>query len=542
MIYIDPPYNTGKDFVYKDNYKDNLKNYLEITGQLGEDGQNLSTNSDSSGRYHSNWLNMMYPRLKLARNLLTEDGVIFISIDDNEQGNLKKICDEVFGENNFISNMIWGAGKKNDSKYISNSHEYILIYVKNLQYFNENQIYWRTKKEGIELIFQKYDKLKKEYKNNFCEISDNLKKWYKSLSENDPAKKQSHYCAVDEKGIYFPDNLSWPGGGGPRYEVLHPVTRKPCKIPSRGWIFSKQEKMLDEVLKGNIHFGEDENSVPCRKAYLKDRLFEVPYSIFYKDGRDATKKLMEMFDGKKIFDFPKDISILKKLFLFHDKKDSIILDFFSGSATTAHAVMQLNAEDGGDRKYIMVQLPEPCDEKSEAYKAGYKNICEIGKERIRRAGEKIKADESLPLENREKLDIGFKVFKLDSSNIKEWDPETDDLKQTLLDSIDNIKSDRTPLDVLYEIILKYGLELTVPIEENEHFYSIGGGTLLINLDKKIDMEVIDSICEEYRNLLEIDEDFKTTIVLRDSAFKNDVDKTNAMKKLEQVGIKEVRSI
>ena len=542
MIYIDPPYNTGKDFVYKDNFRDNLKNYLEITGQLGEDGQRLSTNSDSSGRYHSDWLNMMYPRLKLARNLLTDDGIIFISIDDNEQENLKKICNEIFGENNFISNMIWGAGKKNDSRYISNSHEYILIYVKNLQYFNENQIYWRTKKEGIELIFKEYDKLKKEYKNNFCEISDNLKRWYKSLSENDPVKKQSHYCVVDEKGIYFPDNLSWPGGGGPRYEVLHPITRKPCKIPSRGWIFSKQEKMLDEISKGNIHFGEDENSVPCRKAYLKDRLFEVPYSIFYKDGRDATKKLVEMFDGKKIFDFPKDISILKKLFLFNDKKDSIILDFFSGSATTAHAVMQLNAEDGGNRKYIMVQLPEPCDEKSEAYKAGYKNICEIGKERIRRVGEKIKSDESLPLENREKLDIGFKVFKLDSSNIKEWDSETDDLKQTLLDSIDNIKSDRSSLDVLYEIILKYGLELTVPIEENEHFYSIGGGTLLINLDKKIDMEVIDSICEEYRNLLEIDEDFKTTVILRDSAFKNDVDKTNAMKKLEQVGIKEVRSI
>lgn len=220
----------------------------------------------------------------------------------------------------------------------------------------------------------------------------------------------------------------------------------------------------------------------------------------------------------------------------------IILDFFSGSATTAHAVMQLNAEDGGNRKYIMVQLPEVCDEKSEAYKAGYKNICEIGKERIRRAGEKIKSDETLPAENREKLDIGFKVFKLDSSNIKEWDSETENLEQSLFDSIDNIKSDRTSLDILYEILLKYGLDLNVPIVENKHFYSIGGGTLLISLDKEIDMEVIDSICEEYKTLLEIDEDFKTTVVFRDSSFANDVDKTNAMKKLEQVGIKEVRSI
>ena len=204
--------------------------------------------------------------------------------------------------------------------------------------------------------------------------------------------------------------------------------------------------------------------------------------------------------------------------------------------------MQLNVEDGGNRKYIMVQLPELCDESSEAYKAGYKNICEIGKERIRRAGEKIKSDESLPLENREKLDIGFKVFKLDSSNIKEWDTNTEDLQQTLLDSMENIKSDRSSLDVLYEILLKYGLDLNIPIEENKDFYSIGGGSLLVSLNQEINNEVIDSICEEYKKLQEIDKEFKTTVILRDNSFKNDVDKTNAIKKLEQVGINEIRSI
>ena len=260
----------------------------------------------------------------------------------------------------------------------------------------------------------------------------------------------------------------------------------------------------------------------------------------YNSG-NGTNSIKEIF-REKIFSFPKPLELLKDFFTIGLRENDIILDFFSGSATTAHAVMQLNAEDGGNRKYIMVQLPEVCDEKSEAYKAGYKNICEIGKERIRRAGEKIKSDETLPAENREKLDIGFKVFKLDSSNIKEWDSETEDLRQSLFDSIDNIKSDRTSLDILYEILLKYGLDLNVPIVENKYFYSIGGGTLLINLDKEIDMEVIDSICEEYKTLLEIDEDFKTTVVLRDSSFANDVDKTNAMKKLEQVGIKEVRSI
>ena len=226
----------------------------------------------------------------------------------------------------------------------------------------------------------------------------------------------------------------------------------------------------------------------------------------------------------------------------NENKNITILDFFSGSASTAHAVMELNIEDDGNRKYIMIQLPEKTVENSDAYKEGYKNICEIGKERIRRAGEKIKSDESLPLENREKLDIGFKVFKLDSTNIKEWDTDTEDLQQTLLDSMENIKSDRNSLDVLYEILLKYGLDLNIPIEKNKDFYSIGGGSLLVSLNKEINDEVIDSICKEYKNLLEIDKDFKTTVILRDNSFKNDVDKTNAIKKLEQIGINEIRSI
>ena len=277
---------------------------------------------------------------------------------------------------------------------------------------------------------------------------------------------------------------------------------------------------------------------------------KVPRSLIIKGEKNSQGKkiLSQLLEIKDIFNNPKPVGLLKYLLNFREK-DSIILDFFSGSATTAHAVMQLNAEDGGTRKYIMIQLPELCDEKSVAYKTGYKNICEIGRARIKKAGKKI--EEEIKKENSQlKLgeepkkvpDIGFKVFKLDSSNIKEWDSETDNLKQMLFDSIDNIKSDRTSLDVLYEILLKYGLDLNVPIEEKENFYSIGGGTLLVNLNKEINMEIINSMCEEYKNLLKIDEDFKTTVVLRDSAFKDDVDKTNAMKKLEQAGIKEMRSI
>ena len=270
----------------------------------------------------------------------------------------------------------------------------------------------------------------------------------------------------------------------------------------------------------------------------------TPTSLWSEDINSnvmyGTNLLSDLFEQEKTFDYPKSLYTVKDFISMVD--DGYILDFFSGSGTTAHAVMQLNAEEEQDKKFILVQLPEKISEDRNAYLLGYKNICEIGKERIRRAGEKIKSDESLPLENREKLDIGFKVFKLDSSNIKEWDTNTEDLQQTLLDSMENIKSDRSSSDVLYEILLKYGLDLNIPIEENKNFYSIGGGSLLVSLDKEINDEVINSICEVYKKLLEIDKDFKTTVILRDNSFKDDVDKTNAIKKLEQVGINEIRSI
>ena len=518
MIYIDPPYNTGKDFVYKDDFRDNLKNYLETTGQLGEEGQKLSTNSDSSGRYHSDWLNMMYPRLKLARNLLTDDGVIFISIDDNEVENLKKLCDEIFGEENFIANIIWTnkeGGGSSDSKHFRIKHEYILVYGKVKELVSIMGL--NVEDTDRYKLQDEYVKIRGKYQ----------------LIKLDSASIQ--YSKSLDYTILSPDGTNIYAGKG---------IKRSC------WRWGK-EKFEWGVKNGFIEIKKDSKGewAVYTKQYLNcDNEGNIsprtlqPLAVIDKfSTTQSNKKLGELLE-KNVFNYSKPIELIKLLISILVRNNDIILDFFSGSATTAHAVMQLNAEDGGNRKYIMVQLPEVCDEKSEAYKAGYKNICEIGKERIRRAGAKIKSDESLPLENREKLDTDFKIFKLDSSNIKEWDSETEDLKQSLFDSIDNIKSDRTPLDVLYEIILKYGLELTVPIEENKYFYSIGGGTLLINLDKEINMEVIDSICEEYRNLLEIDEDFKTTVVLRDSAFKNDVEKTNAMKKLEQAGIKEVRSI
>lgn len=531
MIYIDPPYNTGKDFVYKDNFRDNIDNYLTITGQKSENstggGYKLTTNSETNGRYHSDWLNMMYPRLKLARNLLTDDGVIFISIDDNEVTNLKKICDEIFGEDNFISQVIIknNPGGRDYGSFAL-THEYLIVYSKKVN----TELNMVEKKDQV---FPFYDE-----KGGFS-LMELRNRNIKFNNMNRPNLYYPFYINLNkiDKNNLFEISLIKQEG----WIELYPQESQGVKTVWR-WGKEKSQENLNIEIKAKKKLDGGFQIVQKNRTTLKrERTIWDETDLRNEAGSLLLKKV---FDESKPFDYPKSLELIKRSLKLgtNEMEDDIILDFFSGSATTAHAVMQLNAEDGGNRKYIMVQLPEVCDEKSEAYKAGYKNICEIGKERIRRAGEKVKSDETLPAENREKLDIGFKVFKLDSSNIKEWDSETEDLRQSLFDSIDNIKSDRTSLDILYEILLKYGLDLNVPIVENKHFYSIGGGTLLINLDKEIDMEVIDSICEEYKTLLEIDEDFKTTVVLRDSSFANDVDKTNAMKKLEQVGINEVRSI
>ena len=508
MIYIDPPYNTGKDFVYKDNFKDNIENYKEITGQINKEGIKLTTNTETNGRYHSDWLNMMYPRLKLARNLLTDDGVIFISIDDNEQANLKKICDEMFGEENFVAQIVWerAFAPVNLKKHFSESHDYIVCYSKNINLSINNGL-----------------KRNQEADNRYSNPDD------------------------DPRGVWTSGDFSvGPAVESNIYKIVSPSGRENYPPNGRSWRVS-EEKFKEMLLDNRVWFGEDGNGVPRQKRFLSEVKNSITPMTIWKytevgHSQDATKKLKELFDEVHVFDYSKTVELIKRCIELYTNQGDIILDFFSGSSTTAHSIMQLNGEDGGNRKYIMVQLPELCDESSEAYKAGYKNICEIGKERIRRAGKKIKSDESLLLENREKLDIGFKVFKLDSSNIKEWDTNTEDLQQTLLDSTENIKSDRNSLDVLYEILLKYGLDLNIPIEENKDFYSIGGGSLLVSLNKEINNEVINSICEEYKKLLEIDKDFKTTIILRDNSFKTDVDKTNAIKKLEQIGISEIRSI
>ncbi len=550
LIYIDPPYNTGKDFIYRDDFRDNIRNYKKLTGQVDEEGSPLTTNTEASGRFHTDWLNMMYPRLKQAHSLLKKDGAIFVSCDEEEQPRLRLIMDEIFGEENFVADMVWAAGRKNDSRLISVSHEYIVCYVRDAEYLKEQKVTWRQRKKGLEDIYAQYESQKSKHGDDYEAITKGMKAWFKSLPQNHPAKAHKHYSHADKRGLYFPDNISWPGGGGPKYEVLHPVTGKPVKIPSRGWMTSDPEKMNQWIMDDRVHFGSDENTVPCIKSYLKDKEYQTPYSVFYQDGRAATKRLRELM-GDAVFDFPKDETVMKEIIEMVSANDDIVLDCFAGSGTTGHAVMAQNAKDGGKRRYILVQLPEPLDPEKKEQKtaAEYcdqlgkpRTIAELTKERLRRAANKIKEEHS-----DWDGDTGFRVFKLDSSNIKAWNPKTSDLEADLADQMEHILPDRTEADLLYELLLKLGLDLCVPIEQKEIagkvVHAIGGGVLMACLAEEITTKETEAMglgIVKWHNELAPDGD--TTCVFRDSAFENDVAKTNLAAILEQAGIANVRSL
>ena len=497
MIYIDPPYNTGNDFVYADDFADPLARYKEVTQQT------TKSNPETMGRYHTNWLNMMYPRLRLAANLLRDDGVIFISIDDAELYNLKKVLDEVFGEENFLATLIWEKTRKNDARFFSVGHEYIIVYCKNITWLREKNTYWREDKPGAREIYEEYLKLRSKYGEDYKAMEAELKDFYNNLPKDHPAKKHARYNKVDENGVWRDHDISWPGGGGPRYDVIHPVTGKPCKVPPSGWRFPSPERMQEMIDKGYVIFRKDHTEPPIRKSYLvrkMGRLSEdesvgkqVMGTYFYRSALQATNEVADLL-GPRIFDYPKDREILMRLinYVTTPQENDISLDFFSGSATTAHAVMQLNAEDGGNRRFILVQLPEVCDEKSEAYKAGYKNICEIGKERIRRAGKKLTENKdgqlSMDGENAP-LDIGFKVFKLDTSNMKLWDStpieeaNADELTERMNQMVRRIKPERSDLDMVYEVMLKLGVPLTYPVQQldinGKPVYEVGEDCLLL---------------------------------------------------------------
>jgi adenine-specific DNA-methyltransferase len=535
MIYIDPPYNTGKDFVYKDNFHDNIRNYLEITGQVDGEGNRLSANAETNGRYHSDWLTMMYPRLKLARNLLRDDGVIFISIGADELGNLTNICNEIYGEVNqigIVGRLAKSGGNK--GKFFSPNLEYLLVYAKNIELpegFRDEM--------DEELIKKVYTKIQKD--------GERKGEKYRAMGLYQSSLDPMRGCVNQRYYIQAPDGtLLIPNG-----DVFPDIKVEGEKIKPESkndgvwrWTYSKYQ---EEYSKGNIEFSETNNKVLVdqdgkyskwninTKIWLKDRQEEgqLPNDFISKhENRHSAKELKEL--GIE-FDFAKPSELIKYLSIISNvKTHEIILDFFSGSGTTAHAAMSLNAEDNGNRKFIMVQLPEPTEYKE------YPTICEIGKERIRRAGEKIIADNSE--KDLSDLDIGFKVLKLDSSNIKAWDSDFENLQKTLEDAVDNIKSDRSPEDLLYEVLLKYGLDLTLPIEEKiiggSKVYVIGFGALIVCFDDHITLETVKQIAklkEEYASEI-------TRVVFKDSSFADAVVKTNALQTLKQFGIDEVVSI
>lgn len=515
MIYIDPPYNTGNDFVYNDDFAKGKERFEETSGLFDEEGNQtidpMQRNTESKGRFHTNWLNMIYPRLKVARDLLSEDGAIFISIDENELDNLKKICDEIYGQSNFIAELIWAAGRKNDSKYISVSHEYIICYFRNADYIKEHKITWREKKRGLQDIYSTYESLKKKYQNDYGSIEKGLKLWYKNLPEGHPAKDHKHYCKIDFRGIYFGDNISWPGGGGPKYEVLHPVTQKPVHIPSRGWITSKEN--MDEWIKDDrVDFGDDERSVPTVKAYLREREYSVPYSVFYLDGRAASKRLATLM-GEKIFENPKDEEVLQRLIEFCSVNEGdIVMDFFSGSGTFAHSLFLANRSLNMHRHFILVQAKEEiseCKAISEKAKKVARNaisfldsmnrpynICEIGKERIRRAGRMIKQEAGLQGQD---LDIGFRVLKLDSSNMMEVNKTPQETDMEFLFA-DNVKPDRSSEDLLFQVMLTLGVELSASIEvkhlEGKQVFDVNHGYLVACFDEQVGEATIRQIAQQ----------------------------------------------
>lgn len=489
MIYIDPPYNTGNDFVYEDDFAQSSEEYLANSGQFDEQGNRMFTNAESNGRFHTDWLNMIYPRLKVARDLLTDDGVIFISIDDNEEKNLRNICDEIFGAENRIETIVWknkyGAGAYTVG-FIS-VHEYVLCYSK------------------------------KKISNITSELDEEGQAVY--------SKKDEKYAI---RGGYMTQPLMTNSLGN-RPNLMYPIEYKGVSIyPRKQWVWS-QERLQNAINNNEVEFNlQKDGTYSVRsKAYLRDENGKMrrgkPLSLMTGPfNQEGTKEIRSLFEGKSIFDFTKPTQLIKKFLSLQindsDDTDFIVLDYFSGSATTAHAVMQLNSEDGGNRKFIMVQLPEKTDEKSEAFKAGYKNICEIGKERIRRAGKKIKEESPLTTQD---LDTGFRVLKLDSTNMQDIYYSPKDISQAdLFSQVDNVKPDRTGEDLLFQVMLELGATLDSKIETTtvagKTIYNVAEGYLVACFDPDVTDDVVKAIAQMQ----------PAYAVLRDTSMKDDSTATN----------------
>ncbi len=517
LIYIDPPYNTGHDFVYPDSFIMDNEEYANGTGYFDADGNvNFSReNSETAGKYHSDWCSMIYARLMLARSLLTDDGVILINMDENEISNLQKICTEVFGEANDLGTIVWDKrNPKGDARGVSYQHEYIVAYAKRRAVFTEKCKMQRPKKNA-ETILKKAAQLFSGVGDTYSleDANNEFSSWIRM--QNDFSGGERAYNKIDENGdVYRPVSMAWPNKKKAPEDyfvpLIHPVTGKACPVPDRGWRnpSATMRKMMEE---GRILFGKDETTIPNSKYLLKDNMYENIPSLLYFGGSDT-----EMLAQMNIpFDTPKVVSICKEQIKSFTGDNDIVMDFFSGSATTAHATMQANAEDGAARRFIMVQVPERIAENSEAYRQGYRDICQIGKDRIRRAGEKIDAETNAD------IDYGFRVLKVDESNMNDVYYAAGDYTQDLLSMLEsNIKSDRTDLDLLFGCLLEWGLPLSLPYTSEKmegctvHTYN--HGDLIACFDEDIPDLVIRTVAKRQPR----------RVVFRDAGFKGDPSKIN----------------
>lgn len=518
MIYIDPPYNTGREFIYPDDFSDNIGSYLRYTGQVDGEGRKMTANLETSGRYHTNWLNMMYPRLRLARNLLRPDGVIFISIDDNEVANLRKLCDEVFGEENFVATLTWetkrAARGVPPRTLLMENHEYIVAY-----------------SGGGDVRFRGLDRSEEDFAN----------------PDGDP------------RGLWRSESMKATGSQNNWFTIVDPATGNEFYA---NWAFS-ESTLLQMIEDDLVIFPKDPTGTPRQKKFIDSYTNETKAfvtSLGWYSTERATTEFMNLFDGKKVFDFPKPVGLLQFLCEQTLKPGDIVLDFFAGSGTTAHAVFNLNNEGNGNVRFIMVQLPEPTEEKSAAYKAGFRTIADIGKERLRRVVRRLEAERNEVGEGRtpgmagagefgalelgagECVDLGFKVFKLDTSNMKPWDPDLDKLEDALFGAVDVMKDDRSDVDVLYELLLKRGLDLAVPMEERivegQKVFVVGGGALVVCLGDDIGLPVVEGIGA-------LKDELKPEVmqvIFKDAGFLDDVVKTNAVQILQRAGVDKVVSV
>ena len=516
MIYIDPPYNTGHDFVYRDKFQRTQQEENEQMGVLDEDENRLYENTESNGRFHSDWCSMIYSRLSLARNLLADDGIILINMDEHEITNLSEICSEVFGSDNDLGTIVWDKrNPKGDAHGISYQHEYVLAYAKSRPILTDICEIKRPKKNA-QAILKKANQFFSKITENYTleDANRDFATWMRAQVEFSGGEKA--YNKIDENGdVYRPVSMAWPNKKKAPDDyfipLIHPITKKTCPVPDRGWR-NPPTTMREMQNSGRIIFGKDESTIPNSKYLLKENMYENIPSLIYYGGSDT-----DMLSKMRIpFETPKVVDICEEHIKSFTDENSIVLDFFSGSATTAHAVMQLNAEDGGHRKFIMVQLPEPCDEKSEAYKAGYKNICEIGKERIRRAGDKIRAEHPDA-----DLDIGFRVFRVDESNMKDVYYHPEEMTQlTIGETVSNIKDDRTDLDLLYACLLDWGVEISLPhtaeTVDGCTVHNVDNGALMACFYEHVPTSVVEHMAKQQ----------PLRAVFRDSAFATDADKIN----------------